>query len=81
MKFDHIEARICTHYLPALINGDLSGLTDEEAADLEAFEKYVRDDRPVGYWDCDSDDEGDFGRDEVTGLMGTVCTVRYHFPV
>ena len=52
------------HLLPALINGDVSGL---EPSDELALERFVAELQDVGYmvWVCD-DIEGAFARCEVT---------------
>ena len=44
-----IEYNIGGHYLSALINCDLSGLADEEAAALDEFADQVRHDAPAGF--------------------------------
>jgi hypothetical protein len=67
-----MEFRLSTHWLPALINNDYSGLTDEDCTALDSF----ADDCGHGYWVV-PDDENYFGRDDVTGLMANVVDVEF----
>jgi hypothetical protein len=74
---DYYELTLADHYLPALINGDYSGLDDDEAADLDAF---MRD-----YWKLPdatldiTDKEISFAVDEVSGLHADCYTCRLYF--
>ena len=74
---DHYELTLAAHYIPALINGDYSGLDDDEAADLDAF---MRD-----YWKLPdatldiTDKEINFAVDEVSGLHADCYTCRLYF--
>ena len=76
---DTIEYNIGTHYLSALINGDLSGLADEEAAALEDFEFQARCDAPAGFqfghFSCPNGEPDDFKMCEVSGLMAQTIPV------
>ena len=70
---DSIKYNVGTHYLSALINADLSGLADEEAAALDEFADQVRHDAPTGFeFGHFSPPDGyadDFKMCEVCGLM------------
>ena len=87
-NFDNIKYQVGEYYLPALINGDYSGLSDEEESDLFAFLSSVMEDcrnngAPRQFcptWEV-YDDGGYFATDEVTGLKGTVYTIRAWFPL
>jgi hypothetical protein len=63
------NAAIGSHFLPALINGDYSGLEDHE---IIAIDRWSEE-----YFGAIYDTEGDeyFGRCEVTGLRGTVSDI------
>lgn len=86
MTFESITYRIGTHFLPALVNGDWSGLSDEEA---ETFERWFEaasaewtdsdDNKWVYAHESVSDNQEEFARCEVTGLMGNVCDVAFLF--
>lgn len=72
---------IARHYLPALINGDPSGLTDQESADLEQFEaQVIHDDADgaAGHWSYDDSDADNFKRCAVSGLDADCVTVTYN---
>lgn len=75
--WDHYDFRIASHYLPALINGDTSGLSGNDEHLLEQF--IANADLPPGHWDVDSDAEEHFATDEVSGLKAMVVDVRYVF--
>ena len=66
---------IAGHYLPALINGDYSGLSDTDETDLDTwFEEYKE---PGSTYIFDSsDEESEFARDCVTGLHADCYTVK-----
>lgn len=65
-KWDHYEFKISGHYLPALINGDTSGMDDDDERMfnrwLECMHGKARDAGwHVGHWDCDSGEADDWG--------------------
>lgn len=76
---DSIEYNIGTHYLAALINADLSGLADEEAAALDEFEYQVKCDTPAGFefghFIAPTNHYDDFKMCEVSGLMASTVPV------
>lgn len=76
MHFDHYEYRIASHYIPALINGDETGMTDAEQKEFSDWLEST--DRRITHWDVT--DEGDnFARCEVSGLHADCATVRGYF--
>ena len=56
---------LADHWLPALINGDETGLSDSDSAELSDFLASLPE--GSGHWSCD-DTESHFARDEVSGL-------------
>jgi hypothetical protein len=82
MQFDHYEYTVGTHFLSALINGDESGLTDEESARFAEWVSYQHDSaRAAGFtramhWAVVGDSRNDFGFCEVRNTHGEVETVR-----
>jgi hypothetical protein len=75
MKFEHYTYHLAGHYLPALINGDYSGLTDQEEKELTAF----IDSLPVtGHFDIISE-ESYFKRCEICELHANCYEVRLYF--
>jgi len=79
MKFEQYEYTICGHYLPAIINGDHSGLTDSEEAELNTFLDSIVG-RLGGHWSVNSEEPG-FCTDEVSGLMADCYECTYNVPV
>lgn len=80
MTFDYYQYDICGHYLPAIINGDYSGLSDAEEAEVNHWLDTLPAEAAYGHWDI-SDECPDFRRDDVSGLMGDCVTCRLMFPV
>jgi len=82
-KWDYYEFTLGSWWASAIINGDYSGLTDDESARLDEF---MRDRIPTGlrgHWDG-FDEETDyrgFTRDEITGLAGDCYKARFMFMV
>lgn len=65
-------------YLSALINSDVSGLSDDEEEMLSSFEQQVIEIHGAGFWAIpDSEEETFFGMDEVSKLRGDVISVDY----
>jgi hypothetical protein len=56
-KFEAMTLDIPEHWLPALVNGDESGLDDKESAQFEAF---CNGELSNGWYVSSYDDEGDF---------------------
>ena len=48
-RSDSIEYHISAHYLSALVNGDLTGLSDAEEIQLQDFEYQAQQDAPAGF--------------------------------
>ena len=66
---------IADHWLSPIINGDYSGLEDDEVKTLDAF---LADLPANGIWDVVSD-EGHFTRDEISDLHANCfdCTLTF----
>lgn len=64
MLIEYDRYSVASHFVPAIENGDYTGLTDEDEKALEAF----LDTLPRGYqvWNWSEDEQ--FCTDEVTGL-------------
>lgn len=74
MQFDSYTYTIGAHFLPALINGDETGLDDAESAQLAAFIDALPG---HGYWSCDDADGFDFGPCDVAGRTSAVVVCQY----
>lgn len=78
-KWDQYEFRLGSWWATAIINGDYSGLSDQETAQLDQW--IASQELPNGHWDG-FDEEKDslgFSRDDITGMAGDCYRVRYHF--
>ena len=74
---------LADHWLSAIINGDYSGLEDNEVKTLDAFlddlPKHYHYKAPMhGIWDVIGD-EGHFARDEISHLHANCfdCTLTF----
>ena len=74
---DYYEFTLAGHWLPALINGDYSGLTDDESADLDAFMRpyYALEDMTIDV----ASNFPDFTFDAISGDMAECYEVRFYF--
>ena len=61
-----IDFYVASHFVPALINGDQSEMTTQDAIDLKAFIK--RECVGRGHWSQPENSNAGFGVDDVTGL-------------
>lgn len=75
MEFDHYTYHISGHLLSPLINGDHSGLDDQEEADLDAW----IDALPVAGHFGVVDEEGNFRECDITGLHSDCFEVHLYF--
>ena len=69
MRFDTVTAHIAEHWLPALINGDRSGLNDADCTALDAWEAS----NPCDHYSPGAD--LGFTRDDVSGLLADCVEV------
>jgi hypothetical protein len=67
-KFEQIEYTIPEWALCALINGDDSGLSDQDCADLDAFLSTVPG---KGHWGYDSESESYFSWSNDVNSLGS----------
>lgn len=77
MDTDFIEYTVCDHFLPALINGDESGLEQEDVDALHAWMGREGFDTRKGHFDTDSDEEPSFAYCDIAGLLGNTVTLRW----
>lgn len=72
-NYETYEYVLPTYVLSALVNGDVSALTDNEIANLHDFEKQVVARHGVGHWEQQDNAgyESYFAhRNDVDGLLG-----------
>ena len=74
---DYYQETIAGHWLSALINADYSGLSDTEAAELDAY--MLTFSALPDLTISTADDEPSFTVDAVSGLHADCYTVRFYF--
>ena len=77
MNFEVYEYTIPTFYLGALINGDISGLSDEEERELNTFLESLPGN---GHWDYDDEHYFSYYND-INNLGNDVTDCRYLVPI
>jgi hypothetical protein len=76
--FEQYEFRVSNSFLPALFNGDTSGLSPEDEAALDRFLTKVMK-LGHGHW-AEIEEDAGFGRDEITGLGSDRALVAWMVP-
>ena len=74
---DYYEETIAEHFLPALINDDYTGLSDPEAAELDAY--MLTFSALPDLTISTADEEPSFAVDAVTRQHANCYTVRFYF--
>jgi hypothetical protein len=69
------EVNLATHWLSALVNGDSSGLSDEEEEQLDKWEAKLPKGYTIDYGDLE---DTDFKIDVVSGLRATTVRVKIY---
>lgn len=72
-----IEYTVCSHFLPAIINGDESGLEQEDCDALAAWLESEDLDLNYGHFSTESDEETSFKMCDITGLRGNTVTLTW----
>jgi len=76
------EYTIGKHFLPCLINGDYSGLNDEEVEIIDNFEDQLGDilEKENAYtWNVEYTECYNYSKCELTGMFGEVADVKIVF--
>ena len=73
MLIEYDTYTIGEHWVCALKNGDYSGLTDNEGAELN---KWLCDSLPAGPKCWSWGESSEFAKDEISGLMGQCVEAR-----
>ena len=81
LVWECFEYKVAGVYLPALINGDHTGLENGETRDLNQWERDAMQAAraagfTVGHWDCDADESDDWGPCAISGLFAMRQPVR-----
>jgi hypothetical protein len=78
MKFNQTSYTVGSYFLSAMINGDYSGLNDQETRDLNDWLQR-NNCYGAGHWST-TDETDEYGRCDITGLRGSVETVIWNEP-
>lgn len=83
--FESHEFDIGAHFLSALIDGDVTGLSDAEERQLDEWERETRatigDVSGLGHWQTVDGHSDEFGVCDVTGLRSETERVVYMAPI
>jgi len=79
-----ITYQVAKHFVPALINCDITGLNDEDESQLAYFGKCIGENMKalnatIWHWACDDCDDTNFALCEISDLMDdcTILTLNY----
>lgn len=73
-----ISYSVATPFLAAIIDGDMTGLEEEDYLDLQLFLKEEETANGQGHWTCDVNQaEGNFTVCEITGLHADCQQIDY----
>ncbi len=83
LVWDQFDYEIAECYVSGLINGDVSGLEDEDEKLLIQFETYAhntatRSGWRIGHWDCGEEEDERYAECDVSGLFAKVVPVSLH---
>jgi len=79
MNFNRIDTTVATHFVPAIINGDTTGLDDTEDAQLDAFLDYMTAAGAAGHFDIICNEPA-FTTCAVCSMQAECVTVAYFYP-
>ena len=77
MKFETTTYTVCAHFLPAIINGDATGLEPEDYRKLESWYEREGLTEKSGHFDCDCDGNTNFAMCDIVGLKGDTVELRF----
>lgn len=70
--------KVCSHFLPAIFNGDESGLSEFEVGLLQAWMEHHEFDLTKGHFSTDSEEEADLNTCSVMSTVGDVVTLTWN---
>lgn len=74
---EFVEVTLYSHWASALVNGDYSGLSDEEVAEIEGFIGDQLAQHELFYCTGVESDESRFGMPDNGGLVGDVLDFTF----
>lgn len=81
--WDSYEYEVAEGYVSGIMNGDTSGLEDDDEEYLIKFEmnahnRAVRDGWKVGHWSCGSEEDDRYAECDISGLFALVVPLTLH---
>jgi hypothetical protein len=77
MEFETTTYNVCPHFLPAIVNDDITGLEPEEYQALERWYESEGLTERSGHFDCDCDGNTSFAMCDIVGLKGDTVELRF----
>jgi hypothetical protein len=76
IEFESATYKIPAFALPALVNGDYTGILDDDEAFVDNLCEWLDGEYGTGNWHIGDVSEQYFGRSDFGGLVGEVCDVE-----
>ena len=76
IEFESATYKIPAFALPALVNGDYTGILDDDEAFVDNLCEWLDGEYGQGNWHIGDVSEQYFGRSDFGGLVGEVCDVE-----
>ena len=76
IDFEADTYKIPAFALPALVNGDYTGILDDDEAFVDNLCEWLDGEYGTGNWHIGDVSEQYFGRSDFGGLVGEVCDVE-----
>ena len=75
-EFESTTYKIPAFVLPALVNGDYTGIMDDDEAYVDNLHEWFDDEYGVGNWHIGTISSPYFSRADLGGVLGDVCDVE-----
>lgn len=76
IEFESTTYKIPAFALPALVNGDYTGIMDDDEAYVDNLHEWFDSEHGVGNWHIGETSEPYFSRADFGGILGDVCDVE-----
>ena len=76
IEFESTAYKIPSFALPALVNGDYTGIMDDDEAFVDNLCEWLNEEYGVGNWHIGEVGEQYFGRADFDNMSGDVCDVE-----
>ena len=76
IEFESTTYKIPAFALPALVNGDYTGIMDDDEAYVDNLHEWFNSEYGVGNWHTGTISSPYFSRADLGGVLGDVCDVE-----